>query len=431
MSDANLNSFLGVKPRSKVWRILKWAGIGFAVIIVLLIVLRIVRGPAPSQYAMATVIRGDLTVSVSATGNLVPTRQINVGSQESGLIDKVFVQNNDHVVPGERLAQLDLSTLRDALVQSQASLESALAAVRQSQATLVQDQANLDRLQALFKASQGAAPSRTDLDAARADQARAGAHLAQAKAQVALARAQVLTSKTNLSRGTIYSPVKGVVLSRQVEPGQTVAATFNVATLFTIAEDLTKMKLEVKVDEADVGAVHPGEAATFTVDAYPGREFPATVTRVDLGANATPTVNSAGTVVTPTTSVVAYTTTLSVSNTAKMLKPGMTATAEIVTEHVKNVLLVANAALRYAPPAAAPSGLFKPPPGSAPAQPKAAIVGRGAHRQLWILNAAGKPQAIDVVIGDTDGSLTEVSGPQVHAGLKVITGLLVKTAAPA
>lgn len=428
--DAKLDAFLGVKPPSKARRFLKWGGIVLAVLVVLLIVLRIVRGPAPPRYAMTTVTRGDLTVAVSATGYLVPTQQINVGSEESGLIAKVFVQNNDRVVPGEPLAQLDLSTLRDALVQSQAQLQSAQATVQQDQATLTQDQANLDRQEALFKATGGAAPSQTDLDAARADRARAAANLAQAKAQVALAQAQVLTSKTNLSRGTIYSPVKGVVLSRQVEPGQTVAATFNVATLFTIAGDLSKMKLEVKVDEADVAEVHPGEAATFTVDAYPGREFPATVTRVDLGANATPTVNSAGAAVTSTTTVVAYTTTLSVSNTEDLLKPGMTATAEIVTKRAKNVFLVSNAALRFTPPSNGPKSLFGPPPGTSPIS-KSAIVTRGAHRQLWTVDAAGKLQAIAVTVGDTDGSQTEISGPGVHAGLKAITGMLAKAAKPA
>jgi len=243
----------------------------------------------------------------------------------------------------------------------------------------------------------------------------------QAEAQVAQARASVSTNRTSLSKGTIYAPVTGVVLSRQVEPGQTVAATFNVATLFTIAEDLSKMKLQVKVDEADVGELRAGAPATFTVDAYPNQTFPATVKRVDLGANATPSVNSAGTSATATTTVVAYTAELTVSNPRQVLKPGMTATANIVTDSVKNVLLVPNAALRFTPPTApAKKGIF----GGPPEQPKNADISRGARQQVWVVNTDGTPKAIAVTIGHSNGSLTEVRGAGLRPGLQVITGQL-------
>ena len=208
------------------------------------------------------------------------------------------------------------------------------------------------------------------------------------------------------------------------------AASFNVATLFTIAEDLSNMKLEVKVDEADVGELHTGAPASFTVDAYPGKTFPADVTRVDLGANATPVVNSAGTTATSSSTVVAYTAVLSVANPGQLLKPGMTATASIVTLQTRGQLLAPNAALRFEPPAKPVKGLQigGGPPGSAPAKPKVAGVGRGAHRTLYVLGADNKPKPIDVVIGDTDGSRTIVSGPDVKPGLKVITGVLAKGA---
>jgi HlyD family secretion protein len=212
-----------------------------------------------------------------------------------------------------------------------------------------------------------------------------------------------------------------VVLSRQVEPGQTVAASFNVATLFTIAQDLSNMKLQVKVDEADVGELHAGAPATFTVDAYPNRTFPATVTRVDLGANATQIVNSAGTAATSTTNVVDYVAELSVSNPDGLLKPGMTATANIVTNSIKNALLVPNSALRFTPPIAPKKkSLFVPPP-----QPeKITDVSRGARGQIWIVGKDGNPQAVEVTVGETNGSLTQVSGPGLHPGLQVITGQL-------
>ncbi len=342
------------------------------------------------------------------------------------------MQNNDKVTKGQPLASLDLSRLRDALVQSRASLQAAIATVAQNKATVAQTKANLAREEQVFKLSGGKVPSQTELDTARADYARAIANVATAEAQVALQRATVSTNKTSLSKGTIYAPVTGVVLSRQVEPGQTVAATFNVATLFTIAEDLAHMKLEVKVDEADVGELREGAPATFTVDAYPGRIFPATVTRVDLGANATPQVNSAGTTVSSISTVVAYTAVLSVANQDLLLKPGMTATATITVAHKANVLLVPNAALRFNPTATAAKtgGMLGPPPiHSANKGSQTADIGRGSHQQVWTLGADGKPGGLAVTTGDTDGSLTEVSGSGVRPGIKVITGQLTAAAA--
>ncbi len=423
----DIDAFLDRKKPAAWRRIAKWAGVALGVLFVLFLLSRCFRGPPPVQYAQAPVERGDLTVSVSATGNLAPTKQVNVGSEQSGLIDAVFVGNNDRVAKGQPLARLDLTRLRDALVQSQASLLAAQASVQQGQATVEQTTANLAREEQVFKLSGGKVPSQTELSSARADRARAVANVAAARAQVAQARAAVSTNQTNLSKGTIYAPVTGVVLSRQVEPGQTVAASFNVATLFTIAEDLSAMKLEVKVDEADVGELHTGAPATFTVDAYPGRVFPATVTRVDLGANATPTVNSAGTTATSTSTVVAYTAVLSVANADLLLKPGMTATAAIVTSQRRGVLMAPNAALRFEPTLKSDKGgvVLGGPPGMAP-KPKRAAIGRGARQQVFVVGADGKPKAVPVIIGDTDGSRTEVSGAGVHAGLKVVTGQLAK-----
>jgi len=420
-ADTDIEEFLGQPPRSRWRRWRKWIFIGVPLLIVLLLLSRCFRPAPPVHYATAPVERRDLTVTVTATGNLAPTVQVSVGSEESGLIDKVYVRNNDRVVKGQPLAQLDLSRLRDSLVQSKATPQAALATVAQNRATLAQAKATLGRQEQVYKLSGGKVPSQTELDTARADFARAAANLLQAEAQVAQARAAVSTNETSLSKGTIYAPVTGVVLARLVEPGQTVAASFNVATLFTIAEDLSKMKLQVKVDEADVGELHEGEPATFTVDAYPGQSFPAMVTRIDLGANATPVVNSAGTTPTSTTNVVAYTAELTVSNPKLVLKPGMTATASIVTDSVKNVLLVPNAALRFTPPTGPEKkGIFSGPP-----EPqKNADISRGARQQLWVVGADGKPKAMPVTVGHSNGSFTEVRGTGIRPGLQVITGQL-------
>ena len=426
MTDTTLDEFLDRAPRSRRRKILKWGGIAVGVLL-LLILIHHWRSPGNViPYATAPVARADLDVTISATGNLTPTKQITVGSEQSGIIQNVYVTNNDRVRQGQPLASLDLSRLRDALVQSQASLQQALATVQQNEATVAQTKANLARYEEVSRLSGGKVPSRTELDTARADYARAVANVAAARAQVAQARAQVSTNQTNLAKGTIYAPVTGVVLSRLVEPGQTVAASFNVAPLFTIAEDLSRMKLEVKVDEADVGELHEGAAASFTVDAYPGRTFPATVTRVDVGANATPQVNSTGTTATSTSTVVAYTAVLSVANPGLMLKPGMTATATIHIAHRQNVLLVPNGALRFSPDAGpmAANGIglgARPDPN---AKPKTATIGRGSVQTVWTLGADGKPKPIPVTTGDSNGTSTEVSSSGLRQGMKVITGKL-------
>jgi HlyD family secretion protein len=436
--DEDLDSFLGVETRSRTRRIVARVAIVVAVLLVLLLVVRCAFGAKePVHYATAAVRRGDLSVTVSATGNLAPTKQVNVGSEESGLVVDVFVQNNDHVAKGQPLARLDTSRLKDSLVQSQAQLEAAQASVLQNQATLDQSQATLHRYEEVARLSGGKVPSKTELDTARGDYERAVANVKAAEAQVGQARAAVSTNQTNLAKATIYSPVDGVVLSRQVEPGQTVAAQFNVATLFTIAQDLTQMKLDVKVDEADVGDVDVGDGATFTVDAYPGRVFPANVTRIDLGANATPTVNSAGTTTNAATTVIAYTASLSVSNPDTALRPGMTATANILTAIRNNVLLVPNAALRFTPAGwgagaakASPLSVGPPKRGTGgfgvAGQDKTTTIGRGSRQSVYVLDGKGEPKAIPVVVGDSNGSLTAVSSADLKPGMKVITGKLAK-----
>jgi len=426
MTAPSLDNFLGQKT-AKRGRVTRWVWIGIGVLLVLLLVARCFAPAKPTTYATTPLTRGDLTVTITATGNLAPTNQINVGSQVSGLIHEVYVRNNDKVKKGQPLAQLDLQLLKAALAQSEAALQASVAGVAQAKATVEQNRATLERDERVFKLSDGKVPAQTEMDIARADYARGVANVAAAEAQVAQQKANVQTARTNLGYGTIYAPVNGVVLSRQVEPGQTVAAAFNVATLFTIAEDLSRMKIEVKVDEADVGELKEGAPAVFTVDAYPGRSFPATVTRVDLGANATPQVNSAGAAVSSTSTVIAYTTVLAVTNPDLKLKPGMTATALITVAHKAGVLLVPNAALRFTPKA---TGLAaaRGPQAFGPKQTNAgsdtADFTRGARRQIWIQDAKGKLQSLTVTTGDTDGSLTEVVGPGVQPGLKVITGQL-------
>jgi HlyD family secretion protein len=439
VTDArDLDAFLGTPAPRPLYR-RPLVIVAFAAALVgLYLLFRLLTGTAEAGYATQPVQRDSLRVTVSATGNLAPTNQVEVGSEQSGLVDQVYVDNNDRVVKGQPLARLDPSRLRDTLAQSQAALAAAQAQVAQQQASAVQAAANLARLEEVWRLSGGKVPSRTELDTGRAEAKRAQAAVRAAQAQVSQARAQVSSAQTNLSKATIYSPVTGVVLSRSVEPGQTVAASLSAPVLFTIAEDLSQMKLEVKVDEADVGTVREGQNASFTVDAYPGRTFEGRITRVDVGANATQSSGSSSS--TTAGNVVAYTAVLSVQNPDLALRPGMTATADIVTSEKKNVLLVPNAALRFSPEREAARGQQQQQQGGVtsvlvPRGPRRgnaagereATIGRGSRQTVYVLGADGKPQPIEVTVGETNGSMTEILSGQLKDGAQVITGRLSGT----
>ncbi|TVT76878.1 MAG: efflux RND transporter periplasmic adaptor subunit [Denitromonas halophila] len=364
------------------------------------------------RYQSSPVERGALVVTVSATGTLQPTNQVNVGSELSGTIEQVFVDDNSRVRKGQVLARLDVSKLEDQVANARAAVKVAEAGVRQAEATVQEAGASLSRLNAVFKLSGGKVPSKTEIETAEATQARAKANLASAQAGVLQAKATLRTNETNLSKASIRSPIDGVVLSRAVEPGQTVAASLQVATLFTLAEDLAKMELQVKVDEADVGQVKEGQRASFTVDAYTDRRYPAHITRVSYGA-------------TTTDNVVTYLTTLEVANEDLSLRPGMTATAEITTLEKTDVVLVPNAALRYTPSVARgerkqsliSSLMPRPPRQAKTVKLKDPAAG---ERQLWVLRD-GQPAPLMVKTGATNGRVTEIVSGDLAAGTAVIT----------
>ena len=338
-----IDDFLGVKPVPAWRRYIKWVFVAIGVVLLALLLKSCFGPKAEAGYATQPAERGNLTVTVSATGKLAPTNQVTVGSQLSGLVTKVVVDVNDRVSAGQPLALIDPQQIDDQIRQQQAQIAANRAQVNQAQATVAESRAQLARLEEVYKLSNGRVPSGTELQTGRADYQRSVAALKVAQANVAAAQAALAQNQTQRARAIIRSPVNGVVLARQIDPGATVAASFNTPTLFVIAEDLSKMKLEVAIDEADVGEVKVGQKANFTVDAFPGRTFPATITRVDLGSNLT--VSSASsTSTTSTTSttgqVVSYAADLTVANPSLQLRPGMTATADIVTSDKRNVLLV-------------------------------------------------------------------------------------------
>jgi HlyD family secretion protein len=242
------------------------------------------RQPEPVQYLTELVRRGDLVVTVSATGTLAPVKEVQVGIEVSGTIKTVLVDYNDRVTVGQVLAVLDTTRLEAQALQSGSALASAKAKVVQAEATLQEAQIKIARLNEVKELSGGKVPAPYDLDTAKATLARAKADLANAKAAVEQAQGALNVNRTDIKKAVIHSPINGVVLERSVEPGQTVASQFQAPVLFRLAEDLTKMELQVDVDEADVGVVHEGQEATFTVDAYPDQTFPAKITQVRYGS---------------------------------------------------------------------------------------------------------------------------------------------------
>jgi HlyD family secretion protein len=438
MADQELNDFLGLKPRPAWRQNLKWIAVGVAALILIPLMARYFFGaPAEPEYATAAAERGRLITTVSATGKLAPTNQVTVGSQLSGLVTQVLVDVNDRVAAGQPLAQIDPEQLDDEIRQNRAQLAANQAAVEQARATVAQAGAQLARLEEVSRLSGGRVPSKTELQAGRADAQRARAALKVAEANVLASQATLAQTQTQRARAVIRSPVSGVVLARQVDPGQTVAASFNTPTLFVIAEDLSQMKLEVAIDEADVGGVKEGQKASFTVDAFPGQTFPAVITRVDVGSNLSAQAASSSTTSSSTSSstgqVVSYAADLSVANPTFQLRPGMTATADIVTSDKRNVLLVPNAALRFSPQSGdAAQGQGSGIAGALNLGPqrrrntaqRSVTIGRGATQSVYVKDEDGKPRAIQVTTGDTDGSQTEVLSGGLRPGMQVITGQL-------
>jgi HlyD family secretion protein len=363
------------KPKRRIRPWMWWVG-GGIVVVGLFVVWGVLNKPKPS-YDFQTVGESSLTLSVSATGTLAPRVSVDVGAEVSGRIDELYVDYNDHVTKGQKLAQINTE-------QIQAQLDQARATLMQQQASQVQTEAKYKRYTSLLKTGD---ISRQDYDTARADFLRAQAGVAQSAAQVKQYESQ-------LQKCTIYAPIDGVVLDRKVSKGQTVAAAFSTPVLFTIASDLTQMELDVDIDEADVGTAKAGLDAEFTVGAYTDKKFKARM--IQVRTNSTTVQN-----------VVTYKGILLVDNSKLLLKPGMTATAEIITGKLPKSVTVPNAALRFVPLPALTAG--QPP----------APVGVGLGR-VWTLES-GRLKPHDLKLGGTDGHATQVLKGDLKPGEKVIT----------
>ncbi len=391
------------------------------------------------EYVTENAKLGQISLIVSAAGNLAPINQVIIGSELSGTIVEVHVDTNDIVKKDQLLAKLDTTKLGQQTERSRAALLVTKARVSLAQATLEEAKAALARQEELHTLSNQRTPSRATMETSRATVARATAELESAHASVAGAEAEVRAFERDLQKAIIRSPVDGVVLARSVEVGQTVAASFTAPTLFTIAEDLKKMELQVSVSEADIGRVEAGQTATFSVDAWPTRSYTALVKKVAFGSNNNQTAGGGGggNNNAAASGVVTYSAELEVANEDLSLRPGMTATVDIAIVDKRNILVVPNAALRFDPVAAAQIG--KPAesdrtlvqslsPGGgrrwrgAP-PPKAGSTSTEPH--VWILQN-GEPFEIKVTPGITDGRTTEVTSGELTADTPVIVSIKPK-----
>ncbi|MGF1658631.1 MAG: efflux RND transporter periplasmic adaptor subunit [Rubrimonas sp.] len=410
----DIDAALDLGPRrSRVWR-----GLGAAAAICAALAAvglwHADRGPESEPFATEAATRGPLTVSVIATGTVEPTNLVEISSELSGTVRAVLVDHNDRVEIGQPLAQLDTARLDAQLAHARAALAARLARVAEAEATLREATDQNERVGALADRNVSTAQAR---DAAVANLRRAEATVAVTRADADVARADLLLREADMGKACICSPIRGVVLERNVEPGQIVASSLQAPILFTIAEDLSQMELRVDVDEADMGAVRVGQPARFTVEAYRGRSFPASIAELRYAPKSVD-------------GVVTYEALLHVDNADLLLRPGMTATAEIVVERIDDALLVPNAALRFAPPAPPEArrsgggllGLLIPRrPGAAgpTAAPQADAEG---WRTIWVARDA-EAAPVRVRAGASDGARTAILDGALAPGDRVITDM--------
>jgi HlyD family secretion protein len=382
-------------------QMLRWGAAALALLLLAVIVWTFGGGTTAVRYITEPVTRGNLVVVVTATGSVQPTNKVDVSSELSGTVRKVFVDYNSTVTVGQPLAELDTDKLKATVDSSRAKLAAAKAKVAEAQATVVEKELELARKKALVSTRAG---SIQNLEQAQAAYDRAVASLVSARADVGVAEADLQLNETNLAKASIRSPINGVVLTRNVDPGQTVASSLQAPVLFSIAEDLTQMELQVDVDEADVGKVRAGQNASFGVDAFPERKFPATIRDVRYASE---TIQG----------VVTYKAVLDIDNSELLLRPGMTATAEIRVTEIQNALLVPNAALRFAPPvsdsAAGQSLLRRIMPGPPRFRAVSPPEETGPSRTVWVLRN-GEPAPVKVVIGPSDGKRTQLQSGDIE-----------------
>lgn len=360
------------------------------------------------EYITKKVTQGDLSVVVSTTGNLNPTNSVEIGIEVSGTLKEIFVDFNDEVKAGQILAKIDTVKLQSQVDSSTAALAIAVANQKESQVLLNNKKTLYDRTLNMYKNSGGKYPSKNELDDTRFSYEAAIESLEAAKAKVLQSQSNLKTDKQNLEKASVKSSIDGIVLNREVEVGQTLAATMSAPKLFTIAKDLTNMDLIVSIDEADVADIKKDLPVTFTVDAYPNKVFNGKVKQVRLNP-------------VDTNGVVTYETVVSVDNEDLLLKPGMTATAKIITKESKNKLLIPNGALRFKPKMQEQknSGVNLVGPNMNRPANVARDLSKKELAPLFILEN-NQPKRVMVKVLDSDGKLTSIESEELKVNDEVI-----------
>lgn len=381
--------------------------------------------------------RGDIQSSISASGSLSPVNEVEIGSVISGLVLEVLVEENDEVKQGQILARINPESINQQIAKYTAQLNSAKAQLKASEQTLKDKKWNYDRLQELYNATNGASPSLLELQNAKTNYTSARADVDIKRASIAEIQTSIESAKIDLKNSEIISPVDGIVLTRNVEVGQSVAASFQAPTLFKVAENLEEMQLYASISEADIGKVKEGQEVTFSVDAYPDRIFHAKVNRVNFGSgdgSSSSSSSSNSSSSSSSSSIIIYRAKIEVDNKSLLLRPDMSATADIITAKAENALLVPSSALYFdlnkslqkagvKQSGSALGNMFAPPP-----RPKAQIHSKQTtptkSGTLWVLKN-GKAESVSVELGISNGSYTQIlSG--IDEQTPIVTNVKIK-----
>lgn len=401
-----------LNPKKNYKKILTiWGGIaGFLVLCIALFYWWQTREPN-YLYTTQEVTLGDISTSISANGTLSPTHEVSIGSVISGIVLEVLVDVNDKVSKGQVLAKIDSESIEQDLYRYEAQLQSAKAQLKSAKVGLEEKTWQYKQLQTLFKTTQGKTPSKLDLQTAKTNYNAALSEVELRQANIKEIETAIRSTQVDLKNAHITTPIDGVVLSRSIEVGQSVAASFQAPEFFIVAESLEEMELNVSISEADIGKVKVGQNVKFSVDSYPQKTFEAVVDRVNFGASES------------TDNIVSYEARIYVSNQDLLLKPGMSATADIVTDSAKNTLLIPSSALYFTPitpkkdSAKSSSGLN--PFGMRPPRIRGGGNKPQANSSIWVLEN-GMPKEISVEVGISDGISTQIFSDSIQAGMQVI-----------
>lgn len=357
--------------------------IGLVVILIIIVPFVLNKKNGKAQYLSEPIQKRTITQIVEATGTIEPINTVSIGSQVSGRIDEIFVDYNSHVEKGQLLAQIDTSLFKAQLQQAEANINNARATLQKNKALLDYDTKTYHRYKNLYERN---LVSKNDLDEAESAYKSDLAQVSAARASIMQAEANYATASANMGYTKIVSPVKGIVISKEVEVGQTVAASFQTPTLFTVAEDLTKMQIETSVSEADIGKITVGQDVNYTLDGYPDLVFTGKVSQVRLS----PTTES---------NVVTYTVIIEVENNEGKLLPGMTANVSIITGKKEDILTVPNVALKFT---------------------VAGNTQKYDQKGIWI-DKKGKPVRVNIETGVSDDNYTEIISDKIKEGDLVYT----------